>query len=215
MEQKFKNYILKCDFDLYYYDDIISYLNEHEKAVLSFFNIEKLDKPCTIEIMNWKKFKDFQLNNIGEVCEYKRAVTDVNSKSIKVLLLEDQIIYTTHKNATLEDTLKTILHEFVHIVHSSVQKYKKELTWFFEGVATNLAKKNYELANLNDCDFAKLVNDFKNFGKGSYRYSYTIVNYILNNYSKEEIYKLIYDTNYLFDNSYSIFENIKNNIKNN
>ena len=65
--------------------------------------------------------------------------------------------------------------------------YDKRLMWFFEGIATNLAKNNYELTDLSECNFELLMNDFKNYGKGRYKYSYTVVNYILNNYSRENI----------------------------
>lgn len=213
MERKFNNYILTCSFDLYYFDYIVNYLNEHEKDILSFFEIEQLENPCKIEIMNWDEFEKYQIENTGKVVEYRRGMTDINSNSIKILLLEDQIIHTTHKNATLEDTLKTVLHEFVHVCHASVQKYDRKLTWFFEGIATNLAKNNYEIDDLSNCDFNLLMNDFKNFGNGSYRYSYTIVNYILNNYNTKEIFRLIHDTNYLLENSYNIFEEVKTNQK--
>ena len=209
MEKRFDNYILKCRFDLYYFEDIVNYLNNHEKEILSFFVIDKLEKPCTIEIMNWKDFEKFQNEKMGGIKEFRRGDTDVNSSSIRILLLEDQILHTTHKNATLEDTLKTVLHEFIHICHASVQKYDRRLLWFFEGIATNLAKNNYEICDLSECDFDKLMNDFNSYGKGRYKYSYTIVNYILNNYSKKEINRLITDSNYLLENANSIFEEVK------
>ena len=206
MEKKFKNYILKSNFDLYYFDDIIKYLEEHELKIFDFFGIEQLNTPCTIEIMKWNDFKNYQIEKSGKIKEYKRGDTDINSNTIRVLFLEDQKIHTTHKDATLEDTLKTILHEFIHICHSAVQEYRSELKWFFEGIATNLAKNNYELADLSGCDFNRLMNDFKNFGKGAYQYSYTIVNYMLKNYDKEEIDRFIHDTNYLLEKANGIFK---------
>ncbi len=215
MEKRFDNYILKCNFDLYYFDDIVNYLKENESKILSFFGIDKLNNPCTIEIMNWEDFEKFQIEKTGGVKEYKCGDTDINTNSIRVLLLEDQRIHTTHKNATLEDTLNTVLHEFVHICHANVQKYDRSLIWFFEGIATNLVDKNYEMPDLSECDFNKLVNDFKNFGKGSYKYSYTIVKYILNNYSKEEIFRLLHDSEYLLENANKIFEEVKNRRKDN
>ena len=50
------------------------------------------------------------------------------------------------------------------------------------------ATQKYEIQDLSQCDFDKLKADFRHY-KGSYRYAYTIVNYVLNNYSNEEIGK--------------------------
>lgn len=83
-----------------------------------------------------------------------------------------------------------------------------QIIWFSEGLATNLANQNYEIRDLNKCDFDKLKNDFRHY-KGSYIYAYTIVNYVLNNYSNEEIEKLYKDPNYLREKSSKIFEEAK------
>ena len=64
------------------------------------------------------------------------------------------------------------------------------------------------MANLNKCDFNKLKNDFGHY-KGNYIYAYTIVKYVLNNYSNEEIEKLYKNPNYLREKSSKIFEEAK------
>ena len=70
---------------------------------------------------------------------------------------------------------------------------------------------NYKLCKFTEhksSDFDKLKNDFSHY-KGSYIYAYTIVNYVLNNYSNEEIEKLYKNPNYLREKSSKIFEEAK------
>ena len=57
-----------------------------------------------------------------------------------------------------------------------------------------------------------LKNDFYKFGN-NYSYSWTIVNYILNNYDDEEIRKLINDSDYLRKNADRLYEEAKESVK--
>ena len=77
-----------------------------------------------------------------------------------------------------------------------------------------MANQNYYLMDLSECDFELLKNDFMNYGKNNYAFAYTIVNFILNNYDKEIVYKLITDTNYLKDNDNRLFEEAKQHMLN-
>ena len=56
-------------------------------------------------------------------------------------------------------------------------------------------------------------NDFYKFGKNNYSCSWTIVNYILNNYDDEEIRKLINDSDYLRKNADRLYEEAKESVK--
>ena len=68
--------------------------------------------------------------------------------------------------------------------------------------------EDYEHKDLKECDFDKLKSDFRHY-KGNYNYSYTLVNYILNNYSEEEITELYKNLNYLREIAERIFEEAK------
>ena len=164
--------------------------------------------------MNYDDFKDVQIKAYGKVIDYVRGITNGSTNTIMILTIEDQLKYTTHKNATLDDTLKMILHEVVHACHSVVVKFYYQTAWLREGLATNLANQNYYLMDLSECDFELLKNDFMNYGKNNYAFAYTIVNFILNNYDKEIVYKLITDTNYLKDNDNRLFEEAKQHMLN-
>ena len=214
MKINLNNIIIEYSKDLNYIDNIVSYIELNEKEILSFFRIDKLSKKYILKILNYDEFKKYIINKYGEIKPYVRGDTDSKSNTIVVLDIEDQIKYTIHKDACTDDVIKMVMHEFVHACNNEVCNCVNEIVWFEEGLATNLAKQNYSLCSLDDCDFNMLKNNFNNC-KNNYKYSYTIVNYILNNYSKDEIFNFISNVDYLINSSDKIFKTAKEWIKNN
>ncbi len=198
------NFIIKSDKDIKYFNDVVSNIIIKEKEVLSFFNLNKLVPKINIVFMNYESFKSFIINKYGSIKSYVRADADNETKTIRVLVIEDQIKYTTHKDANISDLLSLIIHEIVHMCHNQICADYNQTIWFYEGIATNLSNQNYSLINLNNCDFDKLKNNFSEV-KNNYSYAYTIVKFILNNYKKEEIVKLYSNANYLREKSNNIF----------
>ena len=214
MKKILNNFTIESATTISYFDDIVNFVLKNEKDILDFFKLEKLPQKFNIIIMNYDDFKDVQIKAYGKVIDYVRGITNGSTNTIMILTIEDQLKYTTHKNATLDDTLKMILHEVVHACNSVVAKFYYQTAWLQEGLATNLANQNYSLMDLSECDFELLKNDFMNYGKYNYAFAYTIVNFILNNYDKEIVYKLITDTNYLKDNDNRLFEEAKQHMLN-
>ena len=214
MKKILNNFTIESATTISYFDDIVNFVLKNEKDILDFFKLKKLPQKFNIIIMNYDDFKDVQIKAHGKVIDYVRGITNGSTNTIMILTIEDQLKYTTHKNATLDDTLKMILHEVVHACHSVVAKFYYQTAWFQEGLATNLANQNYYLMDLSECDFELLKNDFMNYGKNNYAFAYTIVNFILNNYDKEIVYKLITDSNYLKDNDNRLFEEAKQHMLN-
>ena len=214
MKKILNNFTIESATTISYFDDIVNFVSKNEKDILDFFKLKKLPQKFNIIIMNYDDFKDVQIKAYGKVIDYVRGITNRNIHTIMILTIEDQLKYTTHKNATLDDTLKMILHEVVHACHSVVAKFFYQTAWLQEGLATNLANQNYYLMDLSECDFELLKNDFMNYSKNNYAFAYTIVNFILNNYDKEIVYKLITDTNYLKDNDNRLFEEAKQHMLN-
>lgn len=103
-----------------------------------------------------------------------------------------------------------IVHQCHHVYNTDYKNatWIKQTIWFSEGLATNISNQNYNIQDLNECDFDKLKNDFRHY-KGSYSYAYTIVNYVLNNYSDEEIERLYKNLNYVRENADKIFKEAK------
>lgn len=209
MKQELDNFIIESDINLDYFNEIIDYILENEKRILDFFSLKELPEKCNIIIMSYNSFKDYITKNYGKIYDYIRGMTDGRTKTIRVLNIEDQRRYTIHKHSTVHSTAKMIMHEIVHICNAYVNDDYEQTVWFREGLATNLSGQNYDLVSLDDCDFELLKNDFIGFGKGNYEFSYTIVYYILNNYEKDEIEKLVLDSRYLKANSKRIFDDAK------
>ena len=101
---------------------------------------------------------------------------------------------------TVDELKSTILHEFVHICQQEAQKetIDNEIIWFWEALATNLG---------NPEKFSKILitatnDEINNFIFLPYNYpiAFTIGNYILENYTNEEILEYVkYPTKLLND----------------
>ena len=159
-------------------------------------------------ILSYEPFKEFVVSKYGEIQDYVSGDSDSKTSTIRILNIADQIKYTTHKNASDERIKGTALHEIVHQCHHVFHNDYRGITWFAEGLATNISNQDYELKNLNECDFDKLRSDFRHY-KGSYSFSYTLVNYILNNYTEEEIIRLYKEPDYLRKRAEMIFQEAK------
>jgi len=212
MIKEIDNFIIESDININYFDDIVNYIKENEKRILSFFELDKLPNKVNIKILSYEPFKEFIISKYGEILDYISGDSDSKTKTIRILNIEDQAKYTIHKNVDVDKIKKTALHEIVHQCHHVYHTDYRNTSWFAEGLATNLANQNYILSNLDECDFDRLKNDFRHY-KGNYNFAYTIVNYILNNYSKEEIHKLYSNPDYLREKNDMIFEEAKTNIK--
>ena len=168
----------------------------------------KLPKKVNILILSYEPFKNFIISKYGEILSYVSGDSDSLTSTIRILNISDQIKYTTHTDANIDKIKGTILHEIVHQCHHVYHNDYNQITWFAEGLATNISNQKYELQKLDECDFLKLKNDFRHY-KDGYKFSYTIVNYILKNYTNKEITKLYSNPNYLRGKSDNIFEEAK------
>lgn len=209
MRIELNNIIVESSLKLDYFDDVVTYLNNNESDILNFFGISSISEKYTIKIVNYDEFKLYLLGKYGIVQKYVRGDFDSKSKTIYVLDILDQRKYTTHIDACIDDTLKMILHEFVHLCNNEVNTDYVDTIWFREGLATNLSKQNYSSCDFLECDFNLLKKDFNKYGKNNYLYAHNIVKYILNNYSDEEIKRFIMDSYYLRDKCDIIFNIVK------
>ena len=214
MRKELDNFIIQSNCEIDYFDDIVNCIQNEEKDIFNFFNLKKLSNKFYIIILNYTEFEKEEIKRFGKVIDYVRGITDSKKNLIMILDIEDQKKYTTHKNANLSDSLKMIMHEVVHACNSEINRDNNQTMWFKEGLATNLAHQNYFLVDLSDCDFELLKNEFINYGNNNYIYAYTIVYYILNNYEKDEIDKLVSNSEYLRENSDKLFLEAKDFVLN-
>lgn len=212
MKKELDNFIIECDIELDYFDEIVDYIVENEKRILKFFKIDKLPHKVTILILSYEPFKEFIVSKYGEILSYVCGDSNSSTNTIRILNVDDQIKYTTHKDADVKKLEGTVLHEIIHqcyhVYHTDYKQNYRQTTWFSEGLATNLSNQNYDIQDLNECEFDMLKNDFRHY-RGSYRFAYTIVKYVLNNYPDEEIEKLYKNPNYIREKEDIIFEEAK------
>lgn len=211
MKRELENFIIESDIQLNYFDNIVDYIAKNERRILDFFKLEKLPNKVKILILSYEPFKEFIISKYGEILSYICGDSNSSTHTIRILNVDDQIKYTTHQDADVEKLQDTALHEIVHQCHHIyIIDYTgyKQTTWFSEGLATNLSNQKYEIQDLNQCNFDELKTDFRHY-KGSYRYAYTIVNYVLNNYSDEEIERLYKNPAYVRESANKIFEEAK------
>jgi len=204
MRKILENFIVESDIELNYFDEVVDYIINNEQRILEFFKLDKLPQKVKIIITSYGPFKEFIQNKYGEVLNYVAGDSDSFTHTIRILNIDDQIKYTTHREADVNKIKVTALHEIVHQCHGTYHNDYRYTTWFAEGLATNLANQNYKVINISKCDFNQLKSDFRHY-KGNYEYAYSIVNYVLNNYSDEEIFKLYSDPNYLREKAELIF----------
>ena len=210
MERVIRDFHIIADDNNNYFYDVINYVEKELPRIYSFFGIEKLKDSVTISIVNYQEFKDFLIRKYGIIESYVRGDSDSNTKSIRILDIDDQIKYTTHKDATLDNTLKMIIHEIVHAFNNDFTSDNKNIIWFREGLATNLANQDYSDINLHDCDINKLIKNWYGFGKGNYNYAHEIVKYMIDNMSHDELMSFIKNPDYVRNNAVIIFNEICN-----
>ena len=208
MKKELENFIVESEIELSYFDEVVDYIVVNEKRVLDFFKLEKLPHKVNILILSYESFKGFIVSKYGEILDYVSGDSDYATNTIRILNVDDQIKYTTHKDADVERIKTTALHEIIHQCHHVYHTDYRQTTWFSEGLATNLSNQKYDIQDLNNCDFDKLKNDFRHY-RGAYKFSYTIVNYILNNCLKDEIEMLYKNPDYLRENADKIFGKAK------
>ena len=208
MKVELDNFIIESDKQLDYFDEIVDHIKSNESKILSFFNLDKLPNKVNIKLVSYEPFKEFIISKYGEILEYVCGDSDAKSYTIRILNVDDQIKYTNHKDASVDQIKSTALHEIVHQCHHVFHNDYRRITWFLEGLATNLSNQKYEICSLDDCDFDMLRSDFRHYSN-AYQFSYTLVNYILNNYSDDEIERLCKDPDYLRSRADKIFDEAK------
>ena len=167
-----KKYLIKSNDEKV--QELIKNNNEKIIEILDFFNID--DVSIKIEVLNYNSFKKEFKNYLKyDINSYTTGFIEDNKNKIVVLKYSDYK-YTDHKNKTYDDFIKTVIHEFVHVIHSIACKHNYPKTELWEGIAVYLS---------NQYDFENKI------GSGSYyNYGLKIYNYLKNN-SKESLLNIL------------------------
>lgn len=195
-----------------YINVLIKELEEKYLSIMKFFNLQKLEHLVYIKIWdNLKDYRDyfFKKNN-KEIpnWEVARATINKNESRIDLLCLSERIKCVGHQEDNLDSLLKVIVHEFVHICHMTFNNYNDTMIWLGEGLATNLSNQ-FTKMEIN-CSLKDIIE-----GNAKYINYYSMVKYLLDNYSKNYILTLSKNKNLLESITNNVYYKTLEYIKNN
>ena len=191
------NLIFEDFTNISYLNELIFYVDEHEQEVLDTFRMLELSSKWKVEIIPFEDFKNLMSKFYGKYEGYMAGHASSYNKLIRVLNVEDQIKYTIHKETTIEKLEKQIMHEFVHACYSDLVGKENTIHWFNEGLACYISHQDRKFVDISNIDFNIFLNDFNKLSGKGYTPAYLIVKYIFENYSSDEVYRLISEPNYL------------------
>lgn len=198
------DFVIESDKDVDYINDVISTLESGTSDILNFFELEKLSKKKLVRVFtDREKYKEHMLKFVPIFKEWMCA--DVYDGNINLLDIAEARKSEEHKDMDLDEFEKCILHEFVHACQQEIYSNSGGNSWYWEALATNLSGQHYNLRDLSNCDFNSLQKDFYNT-KYNYSYSFTLGNFMIKNYSKNELLEYIRNPGLLKDNANNIFE---------
>ncbi len=126
------------------------------------------------------------MNKIIPDWEVARTTINKNEARIDLMCLKERIKCEGHENDNLENLLKVIIHEFVHICHITFNNYNGTMIWLGEGLATNLSNQ-FKKMEIN-CPLDDVIQ-----GKAKYINYYSMVKYLLDSFGKDYVLKLSKD----------------------
>lgn len=198
-----------------YIDSLTNNFDDLCDEIVKFFALENYGEKTTVILWDdLEKFRNFYNENFKRKCPETtvgfQIVNNINSLSF------NQYIKTKgNENNSMDDFKRLILHEFVHAVHRKVSDIY-QLMWLVEGLSTSLSKQYaYKTDLVFDASLDECI-------KGGTNYSnyYLMFNYVLNNYGKDYILKIIKDKNFgyletprLYSEVNSYYNNFNNSIK--
>ena len=108
MHKELDNVIVESNISIDYFDEIINYIKSNEKEILKFFRLSGLKEKYQVKILDYKFFKEFERAKYGCVKDYVRGDTDADTRTIRIMDLNDQRKFTTHTDANLDEILKSL-----------------------------------------------------------------------------------------------------------
>ena len=213
MTLELNNFIIEYDKEIDYIDIIISTLENKVKDILEFFELDKLSKKKRVVIYtDREKYKEYLTPYVGTFREWMCA--DTYDGNINLLEINEARKCEEHKDMTIDEFTKCILHEFVHACQQEINSNSNGTAWFWEALATNLSGQDYNIIDLSKCDFELLQKNFNGTPNGYY-YAYTLGKYMLENYSKDRLINYIKNPRLLREEATLIFEEVKESQNNN
>lgn len=197
MSLEINNFIVEYDEDLEYIPELIANLESKTRELMNFFELKSLSSKRKIIV--YKDLEEYK-KHIEEYFEYQDYMcADTMDGNINVLSLEAAHQTEKYKNITVDYLKSVITHEFVHICQqeSEVEHIDNDIVWFWEALATNLGNPDgYKSISIEETN--EEINEFNS--PNSYPIAFTIGNFMLENYSHNEMLQYVkYPTELLKD----------------
>ena len=176
-------------------------LSQNLQRVLDYWGIAKLSNHVNIQIFSelddWIKF--YEEKSAAKYQDYVVGCAD--DPNIYVLAYDEYKKTQMHKNDSLEDFQKIIIHEFVHICHNQLCTVDTKLSFIMsEGLATYLADQPYYHDIKIDYPKEKLFsNDFFSLSNDLYSLSQKIVRKLAEKVSREKLIEYSLDYTKLYE----------------
>lgn len=193
--------------DQTYIDQIIDTLSSEMKLIMDFFQIPLLKEKKVIVFWNNRlKYAKYLKPYVGQYQDW--MIADTFNSKINIVSFHLYKNGECHKNCSLNDYMKVIVHEFVHICQQEINPTCNDVIWFWEGLATNLSKQTYTLVDFpyTSYDIMYNYNTILDF----YSVSYTLGRYLLDNCTRTQILMYVKQPNKLRDDTEKIVSDTKN-----
>ena len=204
---KKNGFIVKYDESLTYIPEVIEYLEDNMTDSLKFFELDSIGKNLEVIVYNDLESYKEHIRKFYDYYDYMCA--DTNDGNLNLLSLEEAHKTKEHKDMTINYLKDTIKHEFVHICQQATQieKVDFEIYWFWEALATNLGNpEQFKPVEINATN--EEINEFISL-KNNYPIAFTIGNYMLENYSHEEILNYVKYPSKLLSDSENILDSAR------
>ena len=169
-------------------EQVAGVLDKKYREIMEWFELKSLPKKTLIKIYDDReKYKANIMPWLEENGErwHDWMIGDTFDGNINLLNLEKCREVKEHADMDMQDFLTTPIHEFVHICHRAIID-DEYVTWFMEGLATQLAEQGYYTISHIPYTAEQLLDDFKEL-KHSYQIVYTLMGYMLEHNSHEQM----------------------------
>ena len=176
-------------------------LSQNFQRILDFWGIEKLANHVNIKIYSemddWIKF--YEEKSGSKYQDYVVGCAD--GPNIYVLAFDEYKKTQQHKNDSLEDFQKIVIHEFVHICHNQLITDPEKTSFIMgEGLATYLAGQGYNHdIKIDYPKYSLFSNDLFSLTNDLYSLSQKIVRQLVEKVSHEKLLEYALDATKLYD----------------
>ena len=166
-----------------YIEDFMNYLNDNSKRIMDFFNLEKLSKKITINLIEKKEEIDNIFTSMHNMPAFDFLIGFAKDSQIYYISFNELNNVPKHQTDTYDYYKKTIIHEFVHSCNHEFSSLW--IRCLCEGLAVYLSEQQDKNDNGFNITKDKLFN-----GRVNYRQSFLFVKYIIENYDHDFVLNL-------------------------